>query len=391
MSFLADFVAYMRSRSDSPPDFFLNGGLVAIAGALGSGVWCDGWSRPIYPNLWVVNIAPSGFGKSVALDMSESLIERAGLSYRKLPNSFSQEGLVRHIAQHSQGVWFLQEFSAFLAGMERSYNEGSQQWLTETFDVPSEQVRILTSERITLYKPCISILGASSPAWFAATYQESALRGGFLARFIFTPSSMSGEYIGHPGPRDDGKEATLAWHLKQCSELSGRFDLSEIVQDFKEWDFAKREALRKDCPPEFAGMRSRAGLLVLKCAMLFHASSDPESLAVTKRDFNNAVAYVEAAHAKAEKFLTEDVALDRKEEQRLKVREVIRRRNGAADYSDALKSVKMDAREFAQAIDTLRDMGLVRIHHQGRKRTILDTTGEFDELRRNGTNSGESK
>ena len=382
MSFLSGFCAYLKSRSDSPPDFFLHAGMVALSTALGSNVWCDGWSRPIYPNLWVVNIAPSGYGKSVAIDMAESLIEKANLSGRKLPGSFSQEGLIRHLAEHPTGVWFLQEFSSFLSVLDRGYNDGSQQWLTEAFDVPSEMPRVLTNERIVLHKPCISILGASSPSWFAAVYQESALRGGFLARFVFCPSATPGEYVGHPGPRSDYVESDLSWHLKKTSELVGKADISGVMKEFREWDEARRAELRRDCPPEFSGMRSRAGLMVLKTSILFHVSDDPETLTITPKDLRNAIKYVESAHAKAEKFLTEDVASDRKGQHRLKVIEMLNRAGGKADYSTGLRNLRMDASDFRTAIATLKESGQIKIGYEGRAQIIhlLQFDSSFDNV-----------
>ena len=377
MSFLSDFCSYLKSRSDSPPDFFLHGGMTALSAVMGSKVWCDGWSRFIYPNLWVVNIAPSGYGKSVAIDMAETLVDSAGYASSKLPGSFSQEGLIRHLAEHPQGVWWLQEFSAFLSMLGRGYNDGAQQWLTEAFDVPSEMPRVLTNERIVLRKPCITILGASSPAWFAAVYQESALRGGFLARFLFCPSTETGAYVGHPGPRDDAKEAVLAWHLKKVGDLAGKADVSAIMPAFREWDEARRIALRKDCPPEFAGMRSRAGLMVLKCAMLFHVSQDPESLVLEHKDLSNAIKYVESAHAKAEKFLTEEVASDLKGQQRLKIIEILNRQGGRTDWSTGLKRSKMDRASFKDAVLTLKDMGDLTISYDGARQVISLTGIEF--------------
>jgi len=393
MSFLGDFCAYLRSRTDSPPDFFLHAGMVALSVAVGSKVFCDGWSRPIYPNLWVVNIAPSGYGKSVAIDIAESLVERAGLADKILPGSFSQEGLIRHLAKTPQGAWFLQEFSVFLAALDRGYNEGAQQWLTEVFDVPAQMPRVLTSERIVLQYPCISILGASSPAWFASAYKESALRGGFLARFLFCPAATPGSYVGHPGPRDEEHEQWLASHLSRARELVGGFDMSAIRADFREWDEARRVELRESGPPEFAGMRSRAGMMVLKAAMLFHVSDDPTTKVLTDKDLRNAIKYVESAHAKAEKFLTEEVANDVKGQHRLKLIDILRRQQGQTDWSTALKRSKLDRGSFKDAVLTLKDMGDLTLHYEGRTAiiTLLDFSRppEFPNSLGTGNRNGE--
>ena len=202
-SFLREFVRYVGTRTDAPADFHLHSGMVALAAAIGNKVWCDGWSRHVYPNLWVVNIAPSGFGKSVPLDMAQSILQQARLGQRVLPSSFSQEGLSKALEQQPSSVWFIQEFAAFQGMLNRSYNDGMMQWLTDIYDVPEEYTRTLMSGIARLRSPAVSILAASSPDWFAASFKESALRGGFLARFLYCPCFEPAAYVGHPGPRDD--------------------------------------------------------------------------------------------------------------------------------------------------------------------------------------------
>ena len=84
-SFLHVFVRYLQSRTDCPAAFHVQAGMAALSIALGNRVWCDGWARPIYPNLWMVLIASSGFGKSVPLDMSEAIVRMAGLEIAFYP------------------------------------------------------------------------------------------------------------------------------------------------------------------------------------------------------------------------------------------------------------------------------------------------------------------
>src|SRR5688572_20949822 len=92
-TFLHAFVRYLQRPTDCPAEFHVHAGMAALSIALGNRVWCDGWARPIYPNLWMVLIASSGFGKSVPLDMSEAVVRIAGLRASVLPDSFSQEAL----------------------------------------------------------------------------------------------------------------------------------------------------------------------------------------------------------------------------------------------------------------------------------------------------------
>ncbi len=353
VSFVGDFHRYLKTRTDCPPDFHVHAAMVALSYALGSSIWCDGWGRPIYPNLWIVIIARSGFGKSVPLDMSKAIVEMAGLGDGILPSSFSQEALYSQLGSRPTGVFYLQEFSAFMGLIHREYNAGSQAWLTDIYDVPETDRRILRKETITMHKPCISILGASSPDWFAETFKESALRGGFLARFLFCPSNDPGEYVGFPGPRNPGTEAALADHLRVVSELSGRVNVESVRKKFNDWDYTSREKLRKDCPPEFTGMRSRNGLMAWKACMIFHASRQPDDLELSVADLDNAIRYVERTQALAEKYLSEEVASDRYEVHRLKLIEIVIRNNGHVTWSRALQNSHLSARDFKAAVETL--------------------------------------
>jgi hypothetical protein len=92
------FVNYLRSRTDAPPEFHLHAAMAALSYAAGSNIWCDGWGRPIYPNLWLIIIAPSGYGKSVPLDMADAIVRKAGLGQGILPGSFSQEALLSELS-----------------------------------------------------------------------------------------------------------------------------------------------------------------------------------------------------------------------------------------------------------------------------------------------------
>lgn len=366
MGFLSEFTRYLRRRTDAPPEFHLHAGMAALSIAAGNRVWCDGWGRELYPNIWVVLLAPSGYGKSVPLDMCTSLLHKAGLGNAILPSSFSQEALMAHLAKMPIGLFAIQEFSAFLSMLNRDYNSGAEQALTELFDVPDVFQRILRSESIRLERPYLTILGASSPEWFAEKFKANMLRGGFLARFLFCPSRTAGEYVEHPGPRDDSIEIPLAGHLRKVSEQVGKADFKAVMPRFNAWDREKRLALRRDCPPEFSGMRSRAGMLVLKTAMLFRLSDDPEGLDVQKDHLEHAIDYVEKAHAMAEQYLTEEVAHNPADADRLRLLELLRRANGRMTWSKALKDSHMSADFFRKAVDTLEQSERIRVTGNGR-------------------------
>lgn len=373
--FIETFRHYLESRTDAPPDFHYHAAMAALSLAMGSNVWCDGWGRPLYPNIWSIIIAPSGYGKSVPLDFAEAIARKAGLGQSVLPNSFSQEALLSELSHTPTGAFFLQEFSAFVRGLEREYNAGATQWLTELYDVPADYKRTImrkgNPEQIVITKPCLTILGASSPSWFADTFKEGSLSGGFLARFLFCPSTKVGKYVGHPGPRDEGMETGLAGHLQMLSKLEGKADFSGVRSAFNDWDREIREKIRSAPPDEFSGMRSRMGMMVLKCAMLIHGSEDPESLVINKSDLDKSISYVTWCTDKAEKYLSEEVARDKYEAERQKLIAALRRAGGELPWAKALMNTRLTARIMTETVETLTQTGQIRLQSGVGKGTLV--------------------
>lgn len=393
-TFAHDFAAYLKTRTDSPPDFHLYGALTALSVALGNRVTIDAFAfRALRPNLWTVILAPSGYGKSAPLDLAETLLRKAGLGNRSLPTSFSQEALADAIKEVPLGgVFFVQEFSAFLGMLSRDYNAGALQWLTDLYDVPEVYDRVVKTGRIHLEQPCFSILGASSPEWFADSFKQNMLRGGFLARFLFCPSRTPGAYVGLPGPRNERIETPLADHLRMVSELRGPAKMDRIRPDFDRWDSTYRARSRMEGSPEFGGMRSRAGALVLKCAVLFHVSHEPAHLEVCPNDLALAVEFVQISLEAAERFLTDEVAHNQHDASRLRLLEMVRRSStGELGWSAALKNSHLSSREFGDAVRTLEDTEQIRVEKRGGKLVLINPAFAFSprtesEFARNGTN-----
>lgn len=353
MAFVTDFYNYLKTRTDAPTDFHIHGAMAALSFAAGSQVWVNGWMGNIYPNLWITILAKSGMGKSTPLNLAESVIRQAGLGEGILPDTFSQEALIQTLQNKPTGIFILQEFSAFINMIQREYNTGTMSWLTGIYDVPDAQARVTKSGTVHLLKPCITILGASSPEWFAESFKESQLRGGFFGRFLFCPSDTPGEYVGFPGPRDLGLEAGLSAHLQNVSTCEGEFDTSKVAQRFAEWDRKSRDELRKHCPPEFAGMRSRAGAMVWKAAMLFHLSSNVYyDMVLNENDLEKAIGYVERAHKAAEKFLMEEVPADANEREVMRLVNCVSRKDGRCSWGEAMRSARLNAPRMQIAVET---------------------------------------
>jgi hypothetical protein len=352
VTYLSTFREYLQTRTDAPKDFHTHAGLCTLAVALGNHVWFDGPAGNIYPNLHSVILAPSGMGKSVPLAMASIVLRKAGLGEAILPGSFSREAILSQLSAHPVGIFVLQEFAAFMTLLARDYNHGAREDLTTLYDGDDLQ-RKLTQNSFKIERPALTLLGASSPEWFAQAFKGADLRGGYLARFLFCPSVNAGEPIGYPGPRDDAIEAVLSGHLQTIGSLTGVMDMRDCRDVYD--TYAKAARLRaRTADPDIAGMRSRAPTMAAKVAMLFHVSREA-SLRVSEGDMRSAIKFVEYTQDRAEDYLTEEVANDKQDGDRRRILEIVRGQNNRCSWSYALKRSKQDAAYFARNVDTLRE------------------------------------
>ena len=187
----------------------------------------------LYPNIWSLSVAESGTYKTTALNAGaaplvkrekeiidevmehsasiERLIgdgvedndpdleiyrgrlEDAESKRRKLPDKSSWEACLDRIEKSGGGIWLLSEFGAWLSGLERTYNQGFKQTITELYDVPDtyeESTRTHGSRILT--KPFISISGVSTIEFLSGLLSKEDASTGFLARFLlFRPPAKN--------------------------------------------------------------------------------------------------------------------------------------------------------------------------------------------------------
>lgn len=311
--FVPTYVEYLASRTDAPPVWFVHAALSTLAVAAGNDFWTPDRGDNLYPNLWVVLIGDSGTGKSVPLAVSKRLLQKADLRRRIAADTFSMEGLVSSLKDQPVSLIVQGEFSAFLQNISKEYNSGLTEWLTDLYDCPPYVERRLAPTRskagvmqpniITIEKPAVSLLAASTPAWFTQQFTSNNLRGGFFGRIVFAAGGKSGAYVGDPGPMDEDVEMELAAHLNTLADQpGGMMDFSAVRDQFIGWERERRESLAT-CPPDLRALRSRNGALAKKAAMLFCLSRDPYTKTVTKGDMTNAINYVQGVSTTAEAFL----------------------------------------------------------------------------------------
>jgi hypothetical protein len=277
-SWLRQYVDYARSVTDAPLMFHVGAALVALAGAVGSSVsWTGGGGRENWPHLWILLLAPSGiYRKSTSVDLACDVLERA-CQNRILDREFSPERFIRNLAEHPTSVLKEAEFSSLLERMKASYMTGLKQRLTELYDCVPAYSRHISGEnakigdRVTITRPALSVLAASTTDWLVSSVTETDVRSGFLPRFLWFASftretEPEGGYLAEP---DYHVRNEL---VRRLGEIAFRRPSHLLVAPIRDqlicWDAAWRERFATNLESDLSGVYSRLAHSAVKIMAL---------------------------------------------------------------------------------------------------------------------------
>ncbi len=195
--FLAEYLRLASRNTDCHPGLLATAWLPHIAVHIGNRVFMQANSARIYPNIWSCLLGPSSVSrKSTALKFAgyslkpfeDELSQLKPAEYEDqtlLLQSVTAAKLLSCLAQNPCRVFVHHEISAWLADMNKNYNAGYKQTVTELYDGVSKVVR--TMERTEHIKdPALSIATATTEAWMYKNIRDTADQfGGFLQRFIY--------------------------------------------------------------------------------------------------------------------------------------------------------------------------------------------------------------
>lgn len=360
--FLRSYVDYCADTTDAPHIFHLGVGVAILGAALGNNVRIPSWARQeIYPNVWLVLIAPSGFmRKSASLRLGKGLLSRS-VPKALLPQDWTPEKLTAILQDNPAGLLTISEFTRILAMLERDYNLGSKEMLTELYDSPAEWVvERQKSKKRVIENAAISIMAATTLDWLEDRVKSKDLRGGFLARFLFLPATKRGPRVTKRPDSTHAIRLSLSDHLKAVAELEGQADFSEVWEDFDDWLY-RYEVMAESggMPPELAGMYSRTGTTTLKLALIMQASLRPQ-LEITEEAMRKAITFIEFIHNVTAK-VTGSFADDWFGKQLNRARQFLQDQGGEASREELFRYMRLERRKLDAVIETLREQGFVEV------------------------------
>lgn len=351
--FLGPYVRNCMDTTDAPPIYHLGVGLAILGAAMGNQVGIPSYGgHTIYPNMFMVLIAPSGLmRKTTALNLGKRLL-RSAVPLRSLPDDWTPEKLVDLLQKNPAGLFTISEFTRLLAQLEKEYMGGGMQMLTELYDSPEEfVVERKMGGKTVIKEPALSLLGATTLEWLEECVRRRDLEGGFLARFVFLPALERGPRVPLANAAKHHVYLELKDHLRTVSNLTGRADYSPCWKDYDKWLYDYERRAERKMPPELIGMYSRTGVTTLKLAVIFQASRCPQ-LQVTPEAMQDAKTFITEIH-KLTAMVTEGFGDTRFERDTQKVLRAIKDSRGKIGRSDLLRATKLESHMLDRVVKTL--------------------------------------
>lgn len=365
-NFVELYTAWAESFTDAPPQFHRFVGYWALSTLLGRKVYMhlgDDW---LFPNLWLVILAPSSFyRKSTALSIGSRMVNAVtpGLM---LPSEWTQECLITLMSQQSHGAMVCYEFKSLLALLQKDYNFGAQSLLTELYDNPPEYSRKKGTTDVKEFKierPYLTILGASTLEWLINSVQSGDIAGGFLARFLFVSADQKDKILAIQPKADQAEKERVKNALGTAIQVEGEMTYSpEARQYYEAW--YHRFVKEADRAPE--GVRAffpRLTAYAHKLAML-EAILNGHHPEITKDDCRRACLMADNFAAEIRKLGTESLGKSKFDAYRLKVQRAINRHPGI-EHSRLLRNTGLPAKTFKDVIETLKQTREIEVRGSG--------------------------
>lgn len=369
MNFLDEYFKYAIDLVDCPQVFhrFLARAIVGIA--CKNRVYYQFGDMRIFPNIWMILVAPSSFyRKTTAIQVAINIMKSVDENIM-LPNEFSPEALLPVLQERPYGSFFFSEFKTLAKILEKEYMSYAESLLTTLYDVPPVYTRQLRKESFQMKYPCVSLLSATTINWFISSLKEDDIAGGYLPRYMIIPGKVKERWF-IPPPVDMLKKNLIVHKLNNIIELITAHAMIQSKDDelvnanflrisftesaFKEYsNWAKEFEISCSQNNLIAPFYSRLAIYIIKLAMI-------EALAdgVVQMDtlhFEKAKELIVWISEELKELQEKEFAFDDFQKRRQKVIRIIRNHPAGISREKLIKDAKILSRELNWILDHLKE------------------------------------
>lgn len=292
-SWFREWVA-LWPTAESPLSYILFSGMAVLGACLARKVWLDMDIHQVRPMLNLLLIGPSGIGKSTSVRISKKLLNYIPEDQR--PQFFeggsTKEKLHRDLVHQPKAILFAPELAAFFS--REKYKESLIPYVTQLLDYEEiTELRTIKDNIIQVKQPSVTIMGGSTVDWLQGQLPDSAVSGGFLARFLIMFEEEKGRKIANPHRALTASQYKRLIEKREAtfSEFSSLVASHEGQMDYEDYDAAEAYAnWYNKYEPEvgyLAPFAARAGEMILRLAMILAISAKRNAL--RKGDIDSAI------------------------------------------------------------------------------------------------------
>ncbi len=258
-------------------------------------------SYDIIPNLYILFVGPPGVIKKSTVESFPTALLLGIEGIELAPSALTESKLVEILSKiEDTSITIL---NSEFANLVKVSKEDMYALLTDLFDGKLSGrgydygTRMHDVEKIE--RPCINLLGATTPAWISSQPPEHITGGGFSSRVIFIFEYKRREakmyYPEVDNEEIERLEAILKNDLAHISNLRGEFrhESTELMMEMEDWyQSTIKQADEADSSTQ--GYFNRRHVHVHKIAMLLSLARD-DDLIILREDFRAALSILKAA------------------------------------------------------------------------------------------------
>jgi len=297
-------LGHMSENTESPPHFWLWSGVYTICSALTRGVWVPYGFDPVYPNIYVLFVAPPGkCRKGPPLSMAKRLLTAIQASISV--DSSSKESLVKDLSDRISHIGDGEEIEACspmaiiskeLSSLLSVDAKKMIEVLIELYDAHDEwEHKVLSRGSDKIFGPCVSLFAATTPTYLAGNVPYESFGAGFFSRIIMVVGERKPKRVAIP--EFTNEQAVMMADLKNdlnlIRQLRGPFIWEpEATEYFTAWYDKLDDKYTEIKDERFHGFIERAHLSVIKTAIALRVAYS-DDLRFTVNDVGQAIDLVE--------------------------------------------------------------------------------------------------
>ncbi len=311
MSWIFDYVKLVDTVSEAPIDFNIWAGISVVSSVLKRNVWINYKTYVVYPNQYIVLVAPPGIGKGEAIHPAHSFAKELKLA-NYLSDRVTAPRIIERLFQGFNSPLKItggqvtnggKDASATLMSSELPTLIGSSDWmlqfLCDAWDKGEFDYDTRNKGSFTVTDMCVSLIGACVPDYIRKINKDAnaTVSSGFSARTIFVSAkSKSKSLPWGKGLRNDPAKATeiadLESRLQAIANISGEYVFDTFAQDlWNSFYIALQQSVNEDDSDVYKNFKARQHAHVLKVVMAL-AASESNSLVITRALLDRAIKLV---------------------------------------------------------------------------------------------------